>query len=158
MKSSLSVSARAAALGALTGSRTFSVLALLANALKDHQPRPTNTPGRWLARPPVATALLLAAAGELVGDKLPGVPNRTDPPSLVGRAVAGALAGATVAQLDGRKRLAAAALGAGAAVAGAFVGFYARRWVVARTHWPDAVVALFEDALVVGVGRQLTHL
>jgi uncharacterized membrane protein len=108
---------------------------------------------RWLSRRDVARVLGVLAAGELAGDKIPGIPDRVALPPLLGRAAAGAAVGAVAA---GRGReLAGAAVGAGAAVAGAFAGWYLRREAGRVTFLPDTGVAMMEDALAVGLARRL---
>ncbi len=117
---------RAAALaGFACGLRTFS--APLALALR----------GRLGGR----SFLAVAAAGELVGDKLPSVPSRTAPGPLALRLAAGALCGHVLA---GRAGLAAGAAGA---AAGSFAGQRARGLLSERTGKPDAVFAVAEDAV-----------
>src|SRR4051812_22440420 len=107
----------AAALGFTAGLRTFTPLAAV------HRHR----------------LLVLAAAGELVTDKLPFTPSRLQPPALAGRAASGAIAGGAVAGRQG------AALGAAAALAAAYAG--AR----VRGKWPGLATALAEDAVAVSV-------
>jgi uncharacterized membrane protein len=89
----------------------------------------------------------LAAAGELVGDKLPSTPSRLTPPVFGSRLVIGALVGALAT--DGRDRR-AVALGAATGLAGSAAGTYAgaayRKAAVGRTHTPDLPWALLEDA------------
>ena len=92
----------AALLGAATGMRTCSGVGAL--ALR-----------RRLGGPRVRLAIIASAAGELVIDKLPGVPPRIQPPQLAGRVGVGAFAGHRVAGPPG------AAAGAAAALASAFV-------------------------------------
>src|SRR5205085_2273003 len=97
----------AALLGFASGLRTFTGPAALAHSR------------RLGGGDRVARGLTVAAAGELVGDKLPAVPARTAPGPLAERVVAGALVGHVAAGPAG------AALGAAAAVAGAFGGRWA---------------------------------
>jgi uncharacterized membrane protein len=85
--------------------------------------------------------ILLAAAGEVLGDKLPQAPARTAPAPLGGRIAAGALCGALLAGRAG------AASGAAAAFAGSFACMHARKLIVDATGLPDPVVAVGEDVL-----------
>jgi uncharacterized membrane protein len=90
------------------------------------------------------------AIGELIADKLPGIPARIEAGPLVGRAFVGAVLGWSA----GRGRLgraAAAAIGAAAAVAGAKAGYHARRRLTERHHVPDSAIAVIEDAITVTV-------
>lgn len=96
----------------------------------------------------VAAALALL---ELIGDKIPGIPNRTDLGPMIGRAAAGAFIGATVARATGRDRVAGAILGSVFAIVGAQLTFRFRR-ALARTL-PSVVAAAVEDAVVVATAR-----
>jgi uncharacterized membrane protein len=93
--------------------------------------------------PPAAVfrhrALVMAAAGELVTDKLPITPSRLEPPALAGRAVSGAITGGVI---GGRAGL---PLGAAAAIAGSYAG--AR----VRGNRPGFMTAVLEDAVAVGL-------
>jgi uncharacterized membrane protein len=96
----------------------------------------------------VAAALALL---ELIGDKIPGIPNRTDLGPMVGRAAAGAFIGASVAQATGRDRVAGAIMGSLFAIAGAQLSFRLRRTLTRAL--PAVAAALVEDAIVVGAAR-----
>jgi uncharacterized membrane protein len=97
----------------------------------------------------------IVAAAELIGDKLPFTPNRTKLGPLITRAVSGALGGAAIASGKKRSALAGAIIGAAAAI-GATYGFYQLRKMAAEnSKIPDPVIALAEDALVVGSGLLL---
>jgi uncharacterized membrane protein len=111
----------AAALGFAAGLRTFTPLAALHLRGRIGGPR----------------LLVVAAAGELVVDKLPMTPSRLDPPALAGRVASGAGSGRVVAGWPG------AAMGAAAAVAGSYAGARVRE---AR---PGFATAVAEDAVAV---------
>lgn len=148
--------ARILGLGAICGLRTMSGPALLSDHLRRGQPRQRGrTPFRWLGAPGVAALLKVLAAGELLADKLPGVPARIAPPALAGRAASGALVGAALAALGGQSRVAGAIAGGVAAVAGAFAGYHARRALTQRLGAPDLPIALLEDAIAVVGGLGL---
>jgi uncharacterized membrane protein len=121
----------AAALGAASGARTFAGAAAL--ALRG-RPR-----SGW-----ARAAILVLAAGEAVGDKLPMTPPRTDPPGLAGRFVAGAGVGMVA---DGRR---GAVLGATCALATAFPSERARALLGERSELPDQAIAVGEDLLTYG--------
>lgn len=96
-------------------------------------------------------ALMLAGAGELVGDKLPSTPNRTDPNALTGRLVFGALAGLAIGS-EGRGKgamVTGAIAGTTGAAIGTFGGYRARRGLVNMTGLPDPAVAVVEDLAAV---------
>jgi uncharacterized membrane protein len=127
----------AALLGAATGMRTCSGVGAL--ALR-----------RRLGGPRIRLAIITSAAGELVVDKLPGVPPRIQPPQLAGRVGVGAFAGHRVAGLPG------AAAGAAAGLASAFVTYHARRLLSERLPVPDPVVGAAEDVLALGCAALAT--
>ena len=100
----------------------------------------------------VRTSALLAAAGELIADKLPIVPPRTSPPSLAGRLLSGAAGGGLI----GAGAVGAAAGSATAGLA-AFAGQRARRELGRRTGLPDPLIAVAEDALAIGLALAATR-
>ena len=55
-----------------------------------------NTRLAFLQSPRVADVLKWLAAGEMVGDKVPGAPDRITAPSLLARGLSGALVGAAL--------------------------------------------------------------
>jgi hypothetical protein len=101
--------------------------------------------------PELAKVLAALALLELIGDKIPGIPNRTDAGPLVGRVVAGAAIGATVAHAADRDRITGAIVGAVFAFIGAHVSFRARR---ALSHQlPPTAAAAIEDAAILSIAR-----
>ncbi|HWV57759.1 MAG TPA: DUF4126 family protein [Longimicrobiales bacterium] len=142
--------------GAVAGLRSMAAPAALSGKLSTTGV-PPDSPG-WLRRfgsPVTARALAILATGELVADKVPGIPARTRPLPLAGRALAGALCGYAVGTLAERRPLLAGLLGGGAAVAMAFAGVRYRR-TIGRSAFPtDAIAALAEDALVVLATRKI---
>ncbi len=100
--------------------------------------------------------VVLGAAAELVGDKLPITPSRLSPPALVGRVAAAALAGAALASSEGRAARRGAAVAAVGAVIGAFGGFWARGAVTEASGAPDAAIAVLEDVAAIAIARRAT--
>lgn len=141
----------------MSGLRTFQGLAWLA---REGLPGPDQghspVPEQWLARPIVARGLGFLAAGELAGDKIPGVPDRVAFPGIVGRVLAGAVAGAVAAR-PGSKAL-GAAVGAASATAGAYAGWFLRRELGRARLVPDFALAVMEDAVAVGLARRLARI
>ncbi|HZD11643.1 MAG TPA: DUF4126 family protein [Candidatus Binatia bacterium] len=143
-------------LGAICGLRSMSGPALLARYLHGNQPRHwPHAAVRWLSSEPVPTLLALMAGGELVADKLPLMPARIEPLPLAGRAASGALVGAILAGVEERPALPGAVLGAVAAVLAATAGYHARRFLTQEDGLPDPLIAVVEDALVLGVAKSL---
>ena len=122
----------AAALGAVSGMRTFGGWAGLAlrGRVTDRRAR---------------CGLLVAAAGEMAGDKTPWVPPRSAPAALAGRVISGALAGRLVGGAGGAR------LGAATAAASTYPSERARALLGQRLGVPDPVLGVAEDALVLGV-------
>jgi len=89
------------------------------------------------------------AVAEVVGDKVPGAPDRTDAALLLGRVAAGALVGVLVGRRTGVNPRAAALIGAITAFASTHATFRLRRALTARM--PAVSAALVEDAMVAGV-------
>jgi uncharacterized membrane protein len=118
---------RAAVLGTVTGARTF--LAPAALALRGR----LGTAAKF--------ALPALAASELVGDKLPTAPPRSQGPGLVGRVISGAFAG----RVSGGGR--GARVGAAFALAGTYPSQALRAQIVKRTAIPDIACAVPEDLL-----------
>lgn len=122
-------------LGAAAGMRTFTPPAAIAAR------------GGLSTSSSVRTAIMLAAAGELIGDKLPSVPARTEPLPFLARLASGAVSGRSVAGARG------AAAGAAASAATTVLGYRMRMLAADRTRIPDALVALIEDAVAIGAAR-----
>jgi uncharacterized membrane protein len=150
-----------AAIGAVSGLRTFTGPAIIAEAAKLNLLNLKKTPLSWLASDRTALVSAILAGGELLADKLPFMPDRTDPPSLAGRFLAGAMCGAAVS--SDRKRngflrirsrhkskemLIGAIVGGTAALAATYAGFQYRKHV----KLPAVMAALLEDGVAVGVG------
>jgi uncharacterized membrane protein len=93
--------------------------------------------------------LVVAAAGELVVDKLPGTPSRLAPPGFAGRLAMGALAAGLFAQTRRAPWLPPAAIGASSAAVAAKIGHDVRARLA--HHAPDPAVAVVEDALALGL-------
>lgn len=138
-------------LGVVSGMR-----AALGPALVSHKLSRRGSPdlGRlnFMRSPKAAAALKAAAAGELVGDKLPATPARIEPGPLTGRAMSGALCGAALNRSSHQSVLSGAVVGALGAVAGAYAFYHLRRELTHKHGVPDVWVALAEDALALGAG------
>jgi uncharacterized membrane protein len=145
---------RALGLGAISGLRALSGPAFVSRAASRGDLNLDGTFLAFLSSPRLSKALVLMELGELVGDKLPATPSRTSPPPLLGRAASGALVGAAVFVSEGLRATTGAALGSTAAIAAGFTGEWLRALTVEKTGFPDPVVALAEDAIVLLVGLQ----
>ena len=143
---------RALGLGAISGLRALSGPAFVSRAASRGDLNLDGTFLAFLSSPRLSKALVLMELGEMVGDKLPATPSRTSPPPLLGRAASGALVGAAVFVSKGLRATTGAALGSTAAIAAGFTGEWLRALTVEKTGFPDPVVALAEDAIVLLVG------
>lgn len=143
---------QAIGLGAISGLRSASGPAFVSRAASHGELNLDGTFLSFLGSPRLSKALLVAALGEAVGDKLPMTPGRTSLPPLLGRAASGGLVGAALFVSQGRSAAAGAALGSPTAVAAAFAGEGLRALLGQKAGLPDPVVALAEDAIVLLVG------
>lgn len=95
----------------------------------------------------------IAAAGELLVDKLPVAPPRLMPAALAVRVISGALCGRALAKRAEGSLLLGTTAGAIGALASSYAGYYARRYVTTRGNLPDFPIALVEDGLALGLAR-----
>lgn len=149
----LATPALAAGLGWTAGMRSMSAPALLSRALNGR--RRLRQPAAALASTTARRLLTLAAVGEIVADKLPGMPARTTPPVLAGRIASGALVGAAVAAARRAPLGPSALAGVAGAVAGSYAMLAARQKAGDALDTSDATVAVGEDALTLSLGRGL---
>ncbi|QIX61367.1 DUF4126 family protein [Hymenobacter lutimineralis] len=143
-------------MGVIAGMRSASAPALLNHAL---QRRPSaglrHSRLHWLQEAAVGKGLKLLAGAEMLGDKLPNAPDRTAPISVTGRAMSGALVGASLYKLNRQSWLGGAVLGAVGAVAGTFGAYTLRKLAADPTRFPEPLPGFVEDLLVVAGGGQL---
>lgn len=138
-------------LGVSAGLRSFTPLAVAAWFAKEGALPVKGTWAAWLAHPTAVTCLSAAAAGEDIGDKMPGTPDRTAPLGLTGRLIMGGLVGAIVATAYRRNITGGAALGAAGAAAGTYGGFYLRKSLTKSAGLNDLPVAVSGDAAAVAL-------
>ena len=138
------------ALGWAAGMRSMTAPAALSHVLSTDATR-AGQPARFLAHGSTATLTKLAAAGELVGDKLPGAPDRTAPPVLAGRLGSGALIGAGIAAARGENVWLGALVGSAAAGVSTFVMLRVRTALPRTLGTSDLPVALAEDVAAAGL-------
>lgn len=107
---------------------------------------------KGLGQQTTSNVLKFMAVGELVVDKLPFVPNRTDPGPIAARAVSGGVCAAAIFLAEGERPEIGAALGAASAVASAFLFMNLRRILGKAMEIPDPIIASAEDGLALGIG------
>lgn len=138
-------------LGGVTGLRSMMGPALVCWGIHLGWLIVSGSPLFFLGHPISLTVFSVLAVGELVGDKLPQIPNRIAPGPLVARMVFGGMSGWVLA-LSGHVSVVAGVICAAAgAVAGAYGGFYLRRGITRRGA-KDLMVAIAEDVIAVGGG------
>lgn len=147
---------RALLMGFAAGLRSMTPMGILAAERNDASLR-----GGWkdwpvLSSPTGRVLLQMSTVGEMVVDKLPFVPARTDPKSIWGRILSGAVAGMAIGTLrkDPGARLAGATAGIAGSLAGAYGGYAYRTKAVETTGLPDLPVALVEDVAAVLIARK----
>jgi uncharacterized membrane protein len=134
-------------LAAATGARTLTGLAATSRSIGAQEPDGAQLqPARFVSSRSVVGATAALAMMELLADKLPNIPNRTDALPLLGRAAAGALIGASIAAAGQRDRATGAAVGAAVALLSAHLSFRARRALA--DHLVPTAAAVVEDVVV----------
>lgn len=147
--------ALAAGMGCIAGMRSMSAPALLSRHISGGPPADGSEVVRLLAQRRAAGALTFFAAGEMLADKMPFMRSRTEPVSLAGRMLSGAITGGAIAEYAGGSRSGAALLGGVAAVCSTFLVYRLRKAGSQATGLPDLLLGLAEDAVVLVWGRRL---
>ena len=87
--------------------------------------------------------------GELISDKLPKTPSRLKQPGFTVRIVLGGLCGVLLAGAGSFSLIGGVLLGAIGAVAGSYLGYFARSRITGNFGLPDLPVALVEDVICI---------
>lgn len=144
---------KAAGMGVIAGMRSMLAPALVSRYYTKTRPAGlVDSPLHFIDSPKTAAIFTVLAGGELIGDKLPNAPARTDPGALTGRVGSGVLCGAAMAQADGKPVVLGALAGSLGALVGAYAFYKLRHWLTQEKGLPDLVIALAEDALAIGGG------
>ncbi len=138
-------------LGATAGPRTSAPLVAASWAAKLGWIDLKHSPLAMLGTTPAAALTTTMALGELIVDKLPSTPDRTDPPGLAARAVSGAVSGGALA--GGRSWPAALAGTVGAVLSTYACHRLRQRLSQALGH--DVPVAAAEDLVAFGGATML---
>lgn len=141
----------AGVMGAVAGLRSMTAPATVSQLARRGLPIGSRSIGFLNSVVSMRTTVALAL-GELIADKLPFLPSRTKPPSLIIRAVSGALSGAAVCSARKKPVMPGILIGAAAAVGASYAAYELRKRAVKALHVPDPVIAVAEDALAVGTG------
>ena len=152
MSKDIHVYAGAAALGLVAGMRTMSAPTLVSRIARKGHLAAAGSKLAFLNHPGALSTSALLAVGELVADKIPSLPARTDAGPLIARAVSGGLSGAVLCSARKKSPWLGAFFGAIGAVGAAYASYHLRRSAKEKLHLPDAVFAVAEDAIVAGGG------
>ncbi len=106
-----------------------------------------------LGRPGAFTILVGLAGGEMIFDKLPFMPKRTDTASLASRIVSGAICGATICRAKERSMVIGAIAGVFGAIGSTFAVFNIRQSLSQGLGIPDPAIALLEDTTAIWAGK-----
>jgi uncharacterized membrane protein len=147
-----SVLALAFAIGLVAGLRSLTAPAIVSWAAHLKWLDLHNSFLAFLGSTAAAYILAVCALGELVVDKLPNTPSRTEPLGLLARFATGGLSGAALCAAANKSVVIGAVLGAVGGVVGGFVGYQLRTRLVRALGLPAIVVALLEDAIAIGGG------
>jgi uncharacterized membrane protein len=142
-------------IGVVAGLRTMTAPAVVAWAAHLGWIDLSGTPLIFMASVWALALLTLGALVEYVIDLLPSTPARTSARGLTARIVTGALSGACLGVAAGAAPGKAALVGVVGAIAGAFGGYQARVRLVRGLRVPDAVIAIPEDLVAIGLGLLL---
>ena len=136
------------AIGMLSGLRALSPIAVICWLALLHRLSLTGWVGFVGSK--VAVGLFsLGALGELVSDKLPKTPSRLKQPGFSVRIVMGAFCGLVLATAASLPIIFGIILGGVGAVAGTYLGYFARTRATAKFGLPDLPVALAEDVVCI---------
>ena len=136
------------AIGMLSGLRALSPIAVVCWFALLHRLPLTGWPS--FAGNKVTVGLFsLGAVGELISDKLPKTPSRLKQPGFSIRIVTGGLCGVILATAASFSLIGGALLGAIGAVAGSYLGYFARSRITGNFGLPDLPVALVEDIICI---------
>ncbi|GAC1443605.1 MAG: hypothetical protein NVSMB52_02140 [Chloroflexota bacterium] len=142
---------RVTQLGIGTGIRSMTPVAFVSWAASSGRlPLPGRGLLSLLSNRRISQALVLAAVGESIADKVLPLPSRTSLPSLTLRVALGGFLGATVFSVEKRPLLLGAGIGALAAVWGAFAG-HAARMRLTELGGPDVLVATIGDVQAISL-------
>jgi uncharacterized membrane protein len=141
----------ALAIGLVAGLRSMMAPALVAWAAHLGWMNLQETSLAWMGSTGAVVIFSLLAVGELMGDKKPYAPKRTQPLPLSARIVLGGFCGLCFSAAAHRPLFPAAIVGGIGGFAGAFAGYRIRRWLVQNLHTRDRVIGVAEDLITLGL-------
>jgi uncharacterized membrane protein len=136
------------AIGVLSGLRALSPIAVVCWLALLHR-LPVAGWASFVGNKVAVGLFSLGAVGELISDKLPKTPSRLKQPGFSVRIVMGGLCGLVLASAGSFSLIGGALLGAIGAVAGSYLGYFARSRITGNFGLPDLPVALVEDIICI---------
>ena len=109
----------------------------------------------FIASAPIRYFLTAVAIIELIADKLPSTPNRTQLTGMTTRFITGGISASALFIAAGQPFYIGFALGAAGGLAGGFAGYEIRRRLVKSLRISDFPVALIEDGIAIGAALLL---
>ena len=142
-------------IGLVAGLRTMTAPAVVAWAAHFGWINLSGSRLAFMASVWAVTPFTIGALVEYVVDQLPSTPPRTSARGLTARMVTGSLTGACLGIAGGASPWLGAPIAIIGAIAGAFGGYQARVRLVHGLRVRDAVIAIPEDLLAIGLGLLL---
>ncbi|HEV7674170.1 MAG TPA: DUF4126 family protein [Candidatus Angelobacter sp.] len=142
-------------IGFVAGLRTFTAPAAVSWGARLGTLTLNGSPFSFMASKAAVVIFSLLALGEYVGDLLPKTPKRTAPGPLIARIISGGLCGACMSVSAGHAWVSGALFGGIAGLIGAFAGYHARKELVEKLKTKDAMIAILEDLIAIGLGYLL---
>jgi uncharacterized membrane protein len=140
-------------LGAVAGMRSSFAPALLSHYLHKHPSVALKKSGfKYVQSAPANILTKVMALGEVIGDKLPKTPNRTDYPQVLGRIASGGFVGATIAKANKKNAIMGALMGATSALISTFSFFYLRKYTSSLPNVSNVTSGAAEDILALTIG------
>lgn len=146
-------------LSIIAGIRAMGALSVLNQYLLEHpSKRLAKTPLGFIQTQNAASVFKFLATGEMLGDKLPFIPDRIKPAPLLARALTGALIGTTLSSTTKSKKIKqGAVLGLIGAVASSYFFYFLRKKPAAKSTFSNALWGTVEDGLVLKQGQKLLN-
>ena len=139
-------------IGIIAGLRSLTAPALVSWAMRLGWLDLSGSRLSFLGSTAATIILTILALCELVADKLPRTPNRTDAGPLTFRIITGGFSGIVVCASAHQSIALGAILGGLGAIASAFAGYRIRQSLVKDFGFPDLPIAVTEDIIAIGGG------
>lgn len=146
-------------LGAIAGMRSMSAPAFAGRYLRIHDMSAVEKRlFGFIGRATFAKLFASLALGEVIVDKLPGIPARIRPAGLTARVLSGALCGGALCEAEKRNVVWGAGIGGAAAAVWAYVFYYLRKRYTPSGKIPNGVAGFVEDGIVVGCAAAVLNM